>query len=813
MGERAARAGEPAKADAASEARGAAAQPAAGVQSPFNPLWFALATRTRRQAPAGDDPGPGAPREPAPRPAGRPVVQAKLAVGAPDDPYEREADRAAAAVAAGGAAPPVSGMRESAAPSAGGQHAGPASRIAAPGAGRPLGDSLRTDMERAFGADFSAVRIHDTAEAQADAESLGARAFTHRSGIWLGPGSSAGDRRLIAHELAHVVQQGAAVRRRPDDSPAGRAAPGAASAAADVPDVQAAWYNFDIPFTDYRFDPSIRGIKTAAGVARDTVVDTATWAKDQVVGAFQWVFDRVKGLVDSGIDWLNDKFTAIQEFATSSFETVRTRLSSLLDAVTSPAALVTRAFGAMDASLLGAAWNGLRTGVTTVWNGIRATIDVVLGVGNGLWETASGFVSGLFGTIGEVIDSWPFRQLPGFMQRAARRMFEELRALWNTVRDFLTDLLQRLNSFVQGILDSIEDFAARVVAFGIDGVVATVRAIGEAWEFVSRVAADPEGYVRPIVDGLAGKIEAEAPAKAVSLGEEKLRENFRPDSADTDRVIVQRQPGGGRPARRTATWGEVLEGFSGAISQAWSRLDIAAMLWESVVNMFWPPATIRAIGHEFSELWNTDWANAVDSLFVPRSPLDDFGGFFHDLWSNLLVLLDFPLALWRRLNNVLMLLLGYVTLILVIAGAVAGGVLGAAAGGAGAIPGALAGATAGLEVSAAIGTGLLVSFFAAEGVTVVKGFLDLFTARQTRTEKDRDYVQIAGSLIGMGIAAVIVAVLWLLSSLVAGVVRFVKGGGRGGPAAAPRAPERPASPAAEPARAPEPARPAEPAAP
>lgn len=817
MREPASKAGEPRKADTPAGAKGTVRNPAEDLQAPFNPLWFSLSTRVPPQASAGDDdPPPGTRRGAAARLRETLGVQAKLSVGAPGDAYEQEADRAAAAVTSGGAAPPVSGMRERVAPgSGGGQGDGPAARISAPDAGRPLSPALRSEMEGALGADFSGVRIHDTPQAQADAESLGARAFTHRSGIWLGPGSSANDRGLMAHELTHVVQQGAAVRRKPAPSGHPRTPAEDERVVTGAPDIQAAWYNFHIPFTDYEFDPSISGVKTAAGLAKDAVVDTAVWAKDRVVGAFEWVFDKIKGLVTSGIDWLNAKFGEIKEFATSSFDTVRTRLGELIGSISSPVDLLTQAFTSMNVGLLKAAWNGLKTGVRIVWTGIRATIETVLGIGSGLWKAASGFVTGLFDTIGGIIDSWPFRQLPGFMQRAARSLYEELRGLWVTVRDYLSDLLRRLKTFVQGILDSIEQFAEKVANYGIQKVIDTVRAIGEAWDFVKKVAADPEGYIRPILDKVAGKIESEAPAKAVDLGEEKLREHFRPDPASPDRVIVQRQPGGTKPARSTATFAEVWAGFKDAISKAWSGLDIRKMLWESVVNMFWPPATIRAIGHEFSELWNTDWANAAGSLFVPRAIWKDFGGFWHDLWSNILVLLDFPLALWRRLNNVLMLLLGYVTIILVIVGAVAGGVLGAAAGGAGAIPGALAGAAAGLEVSAAIGEGMLVSYFLAEGTTVVKAFVDLLTARQTQTEKNRDYVQIAASLIGMGIAAVIVALLWILSAMIAAVVRFIKGG-KAGPAPPPAPAGKKGGAATDPGATPkpgeggEPVKPAEP---
>jgi hypothetical protein len=217
----------------------------------------------------------------------------------------------------------------------------------------------------------------------------------------------------------------------------------------------------------------------------------------------------------------------------------------------------------------------------------------------------------------------------------------------------------------------------------------------------------------------------------------------------------------------------VVNGFESAVAAAWAKLDIKQMLLDTVVNLFWPPATIRAIGHEFSELWNTDWANAAGSLFACRSPLDDFWGWVADVWSNVLILLDFPLALWRRLNNVLMLLMGYITLLLVLAGAIVGGVLAAPAG---VLPGVLAGAAAGLELAATLGEGLLVSYFWAEGISVVKALVDLFTARQTQEEKQRDYVQMTASLLGMAVAAVIVAVLALLSGLVGAIASAVRGG-------------------------------------
>ncbi len=49
------------------------------------------------------------------------------------------------------------------------------------GAGRPLDDATRTDMEARLGADFSDVRVHDDGAARASAAAVGARAYTSGS--------------------------------------------------------------------------------------------------------------------------------------------------------------------------------------------------------------------------------------------------------------------------------------------------------------------------------------------------------------------------------------------------------------------------------------------------------------------------------------------------------------------------------------------------------------------------------------------------------------------------------------------------------
>ncbi|MCK6508261.1 DUF4157 domain-containing protein, partial [Myxococcota bacterium] len=66
-------------------------------------------------------------------------------------------------------------------------------------------------METRFGHDFGRVRIHADAQAAASAKAVEARAYTVGNAIVFGPGHYAPHthpgRRLLAHELSHVLQQ------------------------------------------------------------------------------------------------------------------------------------------------------------------------------------------------------------------------------------------------------------------------------------------------------------------------------------------------------------------------------------------------------------------------------------------------------------------------------------------------------------------------------------------------------------------------------------------------------------------------------
>ena len=147
---------------------------------------------------------------------GKKKLQRKLSIGASNDPLEQEADRFADQVLAAPAHSEVSGtpphIQRFTGQSFGQAETAPASvdRVLA-ASGRPLDPALQQDMGQRFGHDFSQVRVHTGAAAEQSARDVNAHAYTVGHNIVFGagqfsPGSNEGQR-LLAHELAHVLQQ------------------------------------------------------------------------------------------------------------------------------------------------------------------------------------------------------------------------------------------------------------------------------------------------------------------------------------------------------------------------------------------------------------------------------------------------------------------------------------------------------------------------------------------------------------------------------------------------------------------------------
>lgn len=153
-------------------------------------------------------------------------IQPKLTIAPAGDQYEQEADRTAELVLSRVESDRANNSDKNqdvlrlkrVASSAGGPGESVTSAVAASiqqarGTGQALPSAYRASMEQAFGADFSGVRVHTGGNADRLNRSLRARAFTAGKDVFFKRGeynaTSRAGQELLAHELTHVVQQGA----------------------------------------------------------------------------------------------------------------------------------------------------------------------------------------------------------------------------------------------------------------------------------------------------------------------------------------------------------------------------------------------------------------------------------------------------------------------------------------------------------------------------------------------------------------------------------------------------------------------------
>ena len=147
------------------------------------------------------------------------IIQTKLAMGAPGDPFEQEADamadRAVQRMHAGACAECRAEEKVQRQATAAGVMDVPGSvqqtLEGGSGGGQAMPPAVRDEMESALGSDFSTVRVHTGASADRLNRDLSARAFTYGTDIYFNAGEYRPDtdsgRHLLAHELTHVVQQ------------------------------------------------------------------------------------------------------------------------------------------------------------------------------------------------------------------------------------------------------------------------------------------------------------------------------------------------------------------------------------------------------------------------------------------------------------------------------------------------------------------------------------------------------------------------------------------------------------------------------
>ncbi|WP_343706249.1 DUF4157 domain-containing protein [Flavobacterium sp.] len=227
------------------------------------------------------------------------------------------------------------------------------------GGGSPLSGKIKTEMESGIGADFSNVRIHNDSNAVQMNKQLGAQAFATGNNIYFNEGkynpNSKEGKHLLAHELTHTVQQGAAIRKKPEPiSPAPEMIQG--SFLDLVPDwiIDGARHvpGYTLFTVIIGYDPLRQvnvertPINLVEGLMGLIPFGTAIFDKLQEYGILQQVFDWVEGklgelglTVDSILDLVEEvwdevsfPFTGIIDLVTEKFNEVVNRITSFVSA-------------------------------------------------------------------------------------------------------------------------------------------------------------------------------------------------------------------------------------------------------------------------------------------------------------------------------------------------------------------------------------------------------------------------------------------------------------------------------------------------
>ncbi len=329
--------------------------------------------------------------------------------------------------------------------------------------GSPLEPAVRADMDPRFGADFGPVRVHRDERAGRLAARLRARAFTIGPHVFFGRGeyrpAQQDGAELIAHELTHTIQQGAA-RPRPETAAAARAS------TADGPRVA----------TTKGRGPSARSVdrSAAAATANPMVQREEAWyerAGNAIGGAVESVVDfgesmgwdllnrfapELVPIIRQGpLDWLKEK---ISDAMDSLFETLASPVQSL---------------------------TGIASGLTGHFDRL---VDWVR-------TAAARIAAGDCGAISEAVD-----KIQAVFEGLAAPIIDRIKELAGQARDFFSGLWDRFGAPVWEFLQRIGGAAWQAIKdFGSwiwDKTAPIRRVAARAWSWIKDqlgIGEGPEG--------------------------------------------------------------------------------------------------------------------------------------------------------------------------------------------------------------------------------------------------------------------------------------------------------------------------------
>ncbi|MBT9316645.1 DUF4157 domain-containing protein [Leptothoe spongobia TAU-MAC 1115] len=533
----------------------------------------------------------------------------------------------------------------------------------------------------------------------------------------------------------------------------------------------------------------VNGFKQQVGGAVSSIMAAAQTVSQAVMtldaNALRAAWGRVTGLMGGMWQQLQQAGQAIFQRVSGLWSSLQERFNGVLSNLTNRAQEVFNRLKAVAQGVrqrLSAAWEGLRnraSGLSNVLGGVldrlRSLVNRFLSWGQRIWSGIrrqwSGLrrrMSGIFQRVRQRVTSiWQ-----GLQQRAAH-LWSRLRGLWSRLQRWVQQQTRNALKRIQSVWNQLRDF-------DIGEVIQAFIRYAPFLEVVREAAQDPDSVMQPMAQAIASQIDAGMPAAAEQKAREQASGSGNVNQSaepSTDEVLIQQQVDTSAPEnttlRQPLDQNVLWSGFWEVLLEKLGKLNPLDIVLDTLYTFVWP---WPAVGEEWAGL-KADLGKAVSRMMSAGL------GF----WRHLL---DIPLIIWRRVNNILMHLYGWFTLACVIVGAFAGGIggtvggtiLGAMGGGVLAPPGAAAGAGGGIAGGAGVGLGfalglgegLLASFVAAELLSIGKAWADLSFVEQIIDEQVEDLDQMASSSIAAGIAGILLALSALAGEIAGRFLRKLK---------------------------------------
>jgi phage-related protein len=344
--------------------------------------------------------------------------------------------------------------------------------------GQPLAPEVLRRLQDSLGRPLAHVRIHAAPADRQRAHDLGARAFTHRHHIWLGPHESPSDLGLIAHEVTHVVQQGFAPAPAAGWPAVPAAAPPAAPGHEQAPSARA---------------PAPRGHAAPAAAAAP--------ARPAVAAVQRLDFDpfgaarRAASAVASGVSSAGRAVVrGARVVGGAIVETGAALLSRGRDAVLSFVEEISPGFAQLFRDGIGGFIRRLvERGLRSMFSGLSAPFRGILNFG-AIGDRIGQAVS----WIGAIVSQLANNDCSGILA-AARRVSAFFSSVLQPVFDKIRDIADKVTGFFRGIWDAIGapimDMLKKIggrIWDSLKGFVRDVRAaiqtvreaLGDAWDTV-----------------------------------------------------------------------------------------------------------------------------------------------------------------------------------------------------------------------------------------------------------------------------------------------------------------------------------------